>query len=96
MPWNAPATPDAFAAKWGRAKLKERSAAYEHLLDLCRLLNGQAQPSPFWRCGSPGFPCSPPVAGESVEGGCSWSFPARRRSFSSAFSRAGLGLSLAG
>lgn len=36
-------TPQEFIAKWSRADLKERSAAQEHFLDLCRLLG---QPTP--------------------------------------------------
>lgn len=36
-------TPEAFIAKWKAADLKERSAAQEHFLDLCRLLG---EPTP--------------------------------------------------
>ena len=36
-------SPDAFIAKWRRSELKERSAAQEHLIDLCRLLG---EPTP--------------------------------------------------
>ena len=36
-------TPHAFIAKWRNATLKERSAAQEHFLDLCRLLD---EPTP--------------------------------------------------
>ncbi|WP_197711035.1 class I SAM-dependent DNA methyltransferase [Chromatium okenii] len=36
-------TPDEFIAKWQAATLKERSAAQEHFLDLCQLLN---EPTP--------------------------------------------------
>ena len=36
-------TPHAFIAKWRDATLKERSAAQEHFLDLCRLLD---EPTP--------------------------------------------------
>ena len=36
-------TPHAFIAKWRDATLKERSAAHEHFLDLCRLLD---EPTP--------------------------------------------------
>lgn len=32
-------TPQEFVAKWRRATLKERSAAQEHFIDLCRLIN---------------------------------------------------------
>ena len=34
-------TPEAFIAKWRDATLKERSAAQEHFIDLCRLLDEQ-------------------------------------------------------
>ena len=36
-------TPDQFIAKWQGVTLKERSAAQEHFLDLCRLLD---EPTP--------------------------------------------------
>ncbi len=36
-------TPDAFIAKWQASELKERSAAQEHFIDLCRLLG---EPTP--------------------------------------------------
>ncbi|PQJ96165.1 class I SAM-dependent DNA methyltransferase [Chromatium okenii] len=36
-------TPDQFIAKWQATTLKERSAAQEHFIDLCRLLN---EPTP--------------------------------------------------
>ncbi|HYN78799.1 MAG TPA: class I SAM-dependent DNA methyltransferase, partial [Lamprocystis sp. (in: g-proteobacteria)] len=36
-------TPDQFIAKWKDATLKERSAAQEHFIDLCRLLD---EPTP--------------------------------------------------
>ena len=36
-------TPDAFVAKWQASELKERSAAQEHFIDLCRLLG---EPTP--------------------------------------------------
>jgi hypothetical protein len=32
-------TPEEFIAKWRAAELKERSAAQEHFIDLCRLLD---------------------------------------------------------
>ncbi len=38
-----PMTPGAFIAKWRAAELKERSAAQEHFIDLCRLLD---EPTP--------------------------------------------------
>ena len=36
-------TPDAFIVKWRASELKERSAAQEHFIDLCRLLD---EPTP--------------------------------------------------
>ena len=36
-------TPEVFIAKWCAAELKERSAAQEHFIDLCRLLD---EPTP--------------------------------------------------
>lgn len=45
-------TPEQFIAKWKDATLKERSAAQEHFLDLCRLLNvptpAEADPTGAW------------------------------------------------
>ena len=45
-------TPGAFIAKWRAADLKERSAAQEHFLDLCRLLDeptpAEADPTGDW------------------------------------------------
>ena len=47
-------TPDAFVAKWRAAELKERSAAQEHFIDLCRLLDeptpAEADPAGDWYC----------------------------------------------
>lgn len=47
-------TPDRFIAKWQAATLKERSAAQEHFIDLCRLLDeptpAEADPSGAWYC----------------------------------------------
>lgn len=37
-------TPQEFIAKWKRAELSERSAAQQHLLDLCEVL-GQRKPA---------------------------------------------------
>ena len=49
-----PMTPGAFIAKWRAAELKERSAAQEHFLDLCRLLDeptpAEADPTGDWYC----------------------------------------------
>ena len=47
-------TPSAFIKKWKAANLKERSAAQEHFIDLCRLLGEQtpaeADPEGEWYC----------------------------------------------
>ena len=47
-------TPVAFVAKWRVAELKERSAAHEHFIDLCRLLDeptpAEADPAGDWYC----------------------------------------------
>jgi hypothetical protein len=47
-------TPQAFAAKWRKSELKERSGAQEHFIDLCRLLGhptpGEADPEGSWFC----------------------------------------------
>ncbi|MGB4335776.1 MAG: class I SAM-dependent DNA methyltransferase, partial [Chromatiaceae bacterium] len=47
-------TPDQFITKWRDATLKERSAAQEHFLDLCRLLDeptpAEADPTGAWFC----------------------------------------------
>ena len=47
-------TPDHFITKWRDATLKERSAAQEHFLDLCRLLDepapAEADPTGAWFC----------------------------------------------
>ena len=44
--------PGAFIAKWRSAELKERSAAQEHFIDLCRLLGeptpAEAAPTGDW------------------------------------------------
>ncbi|HOW77385.1 MAG TPA: class I SAM-dependent DNA methyltransferase [Candidatus Competibacteraceae bacterium] len=47
-------TPHDFVAKWRQATLKERSAAQEHFIDLCRLLEeptpAEVDPSGQWYC----------------------------------------------
>ena len=40
---NPTVTPNKFIAKWHASELKERSAAQEHFIDLCRLLG---EPTP--------------------------------------------------
>jgi type II restriction/modification system DNA methylase subunit YeeA len=47
-------TPEAFVKKWQAAKTKEKSAAHEHFIDLCRLLGeptpNEADPEGVWYC----------------------------------------------
>ena len=47
-------TPDQFMTKWKDVTLKERSAAQEHFLDICRLLDeptpAEADPNGTWYC----------------------------------------------
>lgn len=47
-------TPVHFVSKWQAAQLKERSAAHEHFIDLCRLLGeptpAEADPTGEWYC----------------------------------------------
>ena len=51
---NQTMTPDAFIAKWRASELKERSAAQEHFIDLCRMLDeptpADADPTGEWYC----------------------------------------------
>ena len=51
-------TPGAFIAKWRAAELKERSAAQEHFIDLCRLFGeptpAEADPGGEHYCFEPG------------------------------------------
>lgn len=51
---DAAITAQEFISKWSRSTLKERSAAQEHFIDLCRLLNehtpAQADPHGDWFC----------------------------------------------
>lgn len=45
-------TPEAFIKKWQDASTKEKSAAQEHFIDLCRLLGeptpNEADPAGVW------------------------------------------------
>ncbi|MFM8330499.1 MAG: class I SAM-dependent DNA methyltransferase [Candidatus Methylumidiphilus sp.] len=47
-------TPEAFIKKWQDAKTKEKSAAQEHFIDLCRLIGeptpNEADPEGVWYC----------------------------------------------
>ena len=45
-------TPEEFIAKWRAAQLKERSAAQEHFIDLCRLLDEPTRLRPTLRAGA--------------------------------------------
>jgi type II restriction/modification system DNA methylase subunit YeeA len=46
--------PQQFIRKWGASTLKERSAAHEHFIDLCRMLGektpAEADPEGIWYC----------------------------------------------
>jgi hypothetical protein len=41
-------TPSAFIKKWKTSNLKERSAAHEHFIDLCRLLDEPTPAEDYW------------------------------------------------
>jgi hypothetical protein len=41
-------TPSAFIKKWKASNLKERSAAHEHFIDLCRLLDEPTPAEDYW------------------------------------------------
>jgi hypothetical protein len=41
--------PSAFIKKWKASNLKERSAAYEHFIDLCRLLDEAVAQTYAWK-----------------------------------------------
>ena len=42
-------TPSAFIKKWKASNLKERSAAHEHFIDLCRLLDEAVAQAYAWK-----------------------------------------------
>jgi len=42
-------TPAAFIRKWTASSLKERSAAHEHFIDLCRLLDEAVAQADAWK-----------------------------------------------
>ena len=69
-------TPDQFITKWKAAELKERSAAQEHFIDLCRMLDertpADADPAGDWYCFERG--ASKTTGGEGWAGGSAWSF----------------------
>lgn len=70
-------TPQQFIAKWSRSTLKERSAAQEHFIDLCNLLNeptpAQVDPHGEWFCFERGA--------TKVGGGKGWADVWRRHCF---------------
>jgi len=41
--------PSAFSKKWKASNLKERSAAHEHFIDLCRLLDEAVAQAYAWK-----------------------------------------------
>jgi hypothetical protein len=41
-------TASAFIKKWKASNLKERSAAHEHFIDLCRLLDEPTPAEDYW------------------------------------------------
>ena len=41
--------PSAFIKKWKASNLKERSAAHEHFIDLCRLLDEAVAQADAWK-----------------------------------------------
>ncbi|WP_217443239.1 class I SAM-dependent DNA methyltransferase [Burkholderia diffusa] len=70
-------TPQQFIAKWSRSTLKERSAAQEHFIDLCNLLNeptpAEVDPHGEWFCFERGA--------TKVGGGKGWADVWRRHCF---------------
>ena len=42
-------TPSAFIKKWKASNLKEQSAAHEHFIDLCRLLDEAVAQAYAWK-----------------------------------------------
>jgi hypothetical protein len=41
-------TPSAFIKKWQASNFKERSAAHEHVIDLCRLQDEPTTAEDYW------------------------------------------------
>ncbi len=84
-------TPAEFIAKWQGATLKERSAAQEHFIDLCRLLDeatpAEADPTGTWFCFEKGA--------AKAGGGDGWADVWRRACFGWEYKSKGKDLKLA-
>ncbi|MQX36873.1 class I SAM-dependent DNA methyltransferase [Roseospira navarrensis] len=85
-------TPESFIAKWQAAELKERSAAQEHFIDLCRMLGEQtpaeADPKGEWYCFERG--ATKTTGGEGwadvwKRGHFGWEYKGKRKDLSAAF-----------
>jgi hypothetical protein len=70
-------TPQEFVVKWKHAELKERSAAQEHFIDLCRLIGhptpGEADPA--------GATFTFEAGADKAQGGHSWADVCKRGYF---------------
>jgi hypothetical protein len=84
-------TPNEFIDKWKAAALKERSAAQEHFIDLCRLLGeptpAEADPKGEWFCFERG--ASKAAGGEGwadvwKRGHFGWEYKGRRKDLNAA------------
>ncbi|RDD60624.1 DNA methyltransferase [Ferruginivarius sediminum] len=87
-------TPDEFIAKWKASSLKERSAAQEYFVDLCRLLDeptpAQADPDGSWYCferGATKTTGSDGWADVWKRGHFAWEFKGKRKDLTAAFSQ---------
>ncbi len=87
-------TPDEFIAKWKAAELKERSAAQEHFIDLCRLLDeptpADSDPHGEWYAFEKG--ASKTTGGEGwadvwKRGHFAWEYKGKRKSMRAAFAQ---------
>lgn len=87
-------TPDEFIAKWRAAELKERSAAQEHFIDLCRLLGeptpAKADPTGASYCFERGAAKTTGGDGRADVGkrGCfGWEYKGKRKHLTAAFAQ---------
>lgn len=87
-------TADDFIRKWQAAELKERSAAQEHFIDLCRLLEeptpADADPSGSWYCFERG--AAKTTGGEGwadvwKRGHFGWEYKGKRKNLNAAFAQ---------
>lgn len=87
-------TPEEFIKKWKAAELKERSAAQEHFLDLCELLNepkpAAADPKGEWFCFERG--ATKTTGGEGwadvwKRGHFGWEYKGKRKDLTAAFAQ---------